>query len=78
MSSDFLEWLKEHKDEYGVKIIENPTEEQKNAVCKRFSRSSWFYSINEEICTLNFHVIAKIKGGIKNKITTRQIENRRD
>ena len=29
MSSDFLEWLKEHKDEYGVKIIENPTEEQK-------------------------------------------------
>ena len=29
MSSDFLKWLEEHKDEYGVKIIENPIEEQR-------------------------------------------------
>ena len=36
MSSDFLEWLKEHKDEYGVKIIENPTEEQKMQFARDF------------------------------------------
>ena len=29
MSADFIEWLEEHQDEYGVKIIENPTEYQK-------------------------------------------------
>ena len=28
MNIDFLSWLEEHKEEYGVKIIENPTEEQ--------------------------------------------------
>ena len=36
MSSDFLEWLKEHKDEYDVKIIENPTEEQKMQFARDF------------------------------------------
>lgn len=29
MCQSFMKWLQEHKGEYGVKIIENPTEEQK-------------------------------------------------
>ena len=28
MKKEFIKWLEKHKDEYGVKIIENPTEEQ--------------------------------------------------
>lgn len=29
MDQEFMKWLEKHKDEYGIKIIENPTEEQK-------------------------------------------------
>lgn len=29
MDQSFMKWLEEHKDEYGIKIIENPTEEEK-------------------------------------------------
>ena len=45
MSSDFLEWLKEHKDEYGVKIIENPTEEQKIQFTRDFQEVIDFIQI---------------------------------
>ena len=29
MSTDFIQWLEEHKEEYGVKIVENPTKDQR-------------------------------------------------
>lgn len=36
MKQDFIEWLKKHKDEYDIKIIENPSKEQKERSEKYF------------------------------------------
>lgn len=36
MKQNFIEWLEKNKDEYGIKIIENPTEEQKKQIDKDF------------------------------------------
>ena len=54
MNIDFLSWLEEHKEEYGVKIIENPTEEQVKQ-CKEMCQEvlDWIkemkkYAIREE------------------------------
>ena len=60
MSSDFLEWLKEHKDEYGVKIIENPTEEQKMQFARDFQEVIDFIQLMKKFCPLNFQFIGKI------------------